>query len=210
MPKRYNNHLWPLPQNNQDLTPNDRMNYCTCCLRIPLFLALLALPGRAADNAAAPAVRGRNLLRNSDFAQGLQFWSLWQHGRTHPEWVTVTNLPGRLGSYNALHLANPKALLVGVQQSAGVVSNKIYRLAGSVRSMYTNDSSRIFGGRIAFYLPPQPERQLVWTSEFNDWWKRELVFTNQLTGTALVLVHMGYGGVVSTGDFTDVRLEIIE
>ncbi|MCX7004981.1 MAG: hypothetical protein NTV22_17135, partial [bacterium] len=66
------------------------MNHCACYLRVALLLALLALPGRAADNGAAPAVRGRNLLRNSDFARGLQFWSLWQHGRTHPEWVTVT------------------------------------------------------------------------------------------------------------------------
>jgi len=170
----------------------------------------MALPCRAAGSDTAPAVRGRNILSNSDFAQDLQFWSRWQHGRTHPEWVIVTNLPGRLGSYNALHIANPKAVLVGVQQSVNVVSNKVYRLAGSARSMCTNDSSRIFGGRIAFYLPPQPEHQLVWTSEFNDWWKRDLVFTNHVTGTALVLVHMGYGGVASTGDFTDVRLEMIE
>ena len=182
----------------------------TYYLLVTLFLTLVALPGRAADRAAAPAVRGRNLLRNCDFKQRLLGWSLWQHGRIHPEWVTVITVPGRQGSYRALHIANPKAVLVGVQQAVHVVSNKVYRLAGSSRSMLTNDSDRIFGGRIAFYLPPQAERQLVWTSEFNHWWKRDLVFTNTVTGVALVLVHMGYGGVVSTGDFTEVSLEIIE
>jgi hypothetical protein len=188
------------------------MKSFTNCLCSVLFLLLLA-PVCPATNSAAvatPMMRGRNLLRNSDFARGLQFWSLWQHGRTHPQWATVISQPGRLGNYNALRITNPKAVLVGVQQTVTVLSNRVYRLAGSARSLLTNDSSRIFGGRIAFYLPPQPERQLVWTSEFNDWWKRDLVFTNKVTGVGLVLVHMGYGGVVSTGDFSDVRLEIIE
>jgi hypothetical protein len=35
------------------------------------------------------------------------------------------------------------------------------------------------------------------------------VFTNQVTGMAVVYVHMGYGKVASTGEFSDVRLERI-
>jgi hypothetical protein len=186
------------------------MKLCLFCCIFTLAVLLPVPCSRAENGATAPVVRGRNLLINSDFSRQLQTWLLWAHAGRHPQWVRVVTLPGRLGNYNALHIDNPRAMLVGVQQRVTVVSNKIYRLAGSARSMFTNDSSRIFGGRIAFYLPPQPERQLVWTSEFNDWWKRDLVFTNLVSGTAVVLVHMGYGGVVSTGEFTDVRLEVIE
>jgi hypothetical protein len=34
-----------------------------------------------------------------------------------------------------------------------------------------------------------------------------LVFTNQVTGTAVVYVHLGYGKVATTGEFGAIRLE---
>ena len=96
--------------------------------------------------------------------------------------------------------------LVGIQQRVHVVSNAVYKLSGIARSL-GNDKSKIFGGRIGFYLPPQKEKQIVWMSEHDKWWKKELVFTNNITGTAIVYVHMGYGNVASTGEFTNIRLE---
>ncbi len=46
-------------------------------------------------------------------------------------------------------------------------------------------------------------------SECTDWWRRQVEFTNQVTGTAVVYVHLGYGKVASTGEFSDIRLERI-
>ena len=46
-------------------------------------------------------------------------------------------------------------------------------------------------------------------SEYNHWWKKDLIFTNQVSGIATLYVHMGYGGVASTGEFTNIRLELI-
>jgi hypothetical protein len=56
-------------------------------------------------------------------------------------------------------------------------------------------------------LPGQPEKEIVWVSECNTWWPKELVFTNQVTGTAVVYVHLGYGKVATTGEFSAIRLE---
>ncbi len=44
-------------------------------------------------------------------------------------------------------------------------------------------------------------------SEYNQGWRKELILTNQVTGMATVYVHMGYGNVASTGEFSDIRLE---
>ena len=99
--------------------------------------------------------------------------------------------------------------LVGIRQLVKVKSNAIYRLSGTVRSTATKNNDIIFGGRIGFYLPGQKEKQIVWMSEHNQWWRKELIFTNQIAGMATVYVHMGYGGVASTGEFTNIKLEKI-
>lgn len=33
---------------------------------------------------------------------------------------------------------------------------------------------------------------------------------NNVSGTATVYAHMGFGGIASTGEFTDIRLERME
>ena len=52
-----------------------------------------------------------------------------------------------------------------------------------------------------------PEQQLVWMTQNSNWWFREVVFTNRVSGNATIYVHMGYGNVHGTGEFTDIRLE---
>lgn len=113
-------------------------------------------------------------------------------------------------SASFIRIVNPHSLMVGLQHAVHVDSNSVYRVTGTARSLATTDPSVPFGGRVAVCLPPQPERDLVWMSECTNWWRKELVFTNQVTGTAVVYVHMGYGNVASTGEFTDIRLERIE
>lgn len=150
---------------------------------------------------------GVNLLKNSVFSQGLAYWSPWQYAKQNSNVLAVVTYPGVHGNYRALQIANPRGELVGVQQIVRVVSGEVYQLRAACRSMITNDSRILFGGRVAFYHPPELERQLVWTTEFNNWWTRSLVFTAEASGVGVVLVHMGYGRVASTGEFADVRLE---
>jgi len=139
------------------------------------------------------------LLKNGRFLDGMDDWHYWQYGTTHTNNIIVKN--------NVLRIEDPFKKLIGVQQHVNVVSGVIYRLSGVARSVMTTQSDIIFGGRIAFYLPPQKEKQLVWMSEYNQWSQKELVFTNEVTGTAVVLVHLGYGNVGTTGEFTNIRLE---
>lgn len=150
---------------------------------------------------------GVNLLMNSEFSQGLAHWTPWQYAKQDSNVLAVVTYPGAQGSYRALRIANPRGELAGVQQLVRVVSGEVYQLRAACRSTITNDSKILFGGRVAFYHPPERERQLVWTTEFNNWWTRSLVFTAEASGVGVVLVHMGYGHVASTGEFADVRLE---
>jgi len=148
-----------------------------------------------------------NLLKNGSFNEKFKNWQLWHSAKTLSNTVKIINVTGKKFR-NAVRIENPMKKLVGIQQRVRVISNAVYKLSGIARSL-GNDKSIIFGGRIGFYLPPQKEKQIVWMSEYNNWWKKELVFTNQVTGIATVYVHMGYGGVASTGEFTNIRLELI-
>ena len=139
------------------------------------------------------------ILKNGRFLDGMDDWHYWQYGGANTNKITVKN--------NVLKIENPFKKLIGIQQSVNVVSGTVYKLSGVARSVATTQSDIIFGGRIAFFLPPQKEQQLVWTSEYNQWSQKELVFTNEVTGTAAILVHLGYGNVGTTGEFTNIRLE---
>ena len=139
------------------------------------------------------------LIKNGRFLDGMDDWHYWQYGVTHTNNVIIQN--------NVLRIENPFKKLIGVQQSVNVVSGTVYKLSGVARSVATTQSDIIFGGRIAFFLPPQKEKQLVWMSEYNQWSQKELVFTNEVTGEAAILVHLGYGSVGTTGEFTNIRLE---
>jgi len=154
-------------------------------------------------------VKDKNLLKNSNFADELKNWNFWQAAKTLSNYVKIINVTGKKFK-NAVRIENPMKKLVGIQQLVKVKSNAVYRLSGIVRSTATNNNDIIFGGRIGFYLPGQKEKQIVWMSEHNQWWKKELIFTNQVTGLATVYIHMGYGNVSSTGEFTNIRLEKIE
>jgi|GEM_PF-460161 len=148
-----------------------------------------------------------NLLKNGNFDNKLENWSFWQSAKTLSNTVKIISVSGKKFK-NAVRIENPMKKLVGIQQRVRVISNAVYKLSGIARSL-GNDKSKIFGGRIALWLPPQKEKQIVWMSEYNNWWKKDLIFTNQVTGIATVYVHMGYGGVASTGEFTNIRLELI-
>ncbi len=149
-----------------------------------------------------------NMLKNGSFNEKLKNWQLWHSAKSFSNTVKIINVSGKKFK-NAVRIENPMKKLVGIQQIVRVVSNTVYKLSGIARSL-GNDKSKIFGGRIAIWLPPQKEKQIVWMSEYDHSWKKELIFTNQVSGIATLYVHMGYGRVASTGEFTNISLEKLE
>jgi hypothetical protein len=150
----------------------------------------------------APAVATpapRSLLQNGAFHYGLSNWLHWMDGARIADSVQVIT--------GGVRLLNPAGKMVGIRQTVSVESGAVYRLSGVARSLVTNDSKIGFGARLAFFLPPQQEVQIIWMSEYNQWWPKELVFTNQITGTATIYAHLGFGGYATTGEISCVMLE---
>jgi hypothetical protein len=167
----------------------------------------------AADTSAAPATAPQllpaamSLLANGNFAQGLSHWSWWGAAEQHSNQLRVTLDVAGGATAGVLRIENPHALMQGVKQHVPLVSGAVYRLCASARSVTTTSAEALFGGRVALFLPPQPEQQLVWMNDYAAWWPKELVFTNQVTGMAVVYVHLGYGKATTTGEFSAIRLE---
>ena len=149
----------------------------------------------------------KNILKNGTFSNGKSFWNPWQNARANSNLIKIVEYKGKSGKYNSLRIENHFKKLIGLNQAVKVKKGRIYKLSAAARSTFTNSSAIIFGGRVGIRLPHRKERALIWVTEFNDWWKKSLLFTNRHSGTAVVYVDMGYGNVISTGEFADVRLE---
>ena len=178
-----------------------------------LFFLLFGFWGCSVTNQTANQTANLSpvvsILKNGNFKNKLESWEFWGNAESYSNKVSILVSNGKHGKYNFLRIENPHKNLIGLQQLAKVSSGSVYKISGSARSTITNDSNIIFGGRIGFYLPPQKEKQIVWTSEFNNWWRKELIFTNTVNGMATIYVHMGYGNVSSTGEFAGITLEKI-
>jgi len=164
-----------------------------------------------AGRAGAGAQRdSSNLVRNGSFEEGMSGWRGWPSASAASNAVRVVRMrePGSVDY--AVRIENADGALAGIQQAVKVEAGKVYRLSATARAPQGRQSRGMFGGRLAVFLPPQPEHQIVWMGEYNQWWERELVFTNQVTGTAVVYAHLGYGRVATTGEFSSIRLERIE
>jgi hypothetical protein len=164
----------------------------------------------AAHTPAQPAAaHGANMLKNTWFENRLESWDYWRDGKEHNASISTVDAMVSGKNTRALRIENPYKTLIGLQQLATVEAGGVYRLSGRARSVVTNDPKVLFGGRLSIWLPEKREPEIVWMSEYDQWWKKETIFTAAMEGAAVVLVHMGYGGVGSTGEFTDVALERI-
>jgi hypothetical protein len=155
--------------------------------------------------AAAPLA----LVKNGDFVKELAGWSGWKDGRSLTNLITVVRHDDQYRTTHVLRLENPDKKIMGVQQPVSLVSGAVYRLSAKARSTATISSDIISGGRVALYLPPQPEHAITWVTENTNWWARTLTFTNAVTGVGALYVHMGYGNVASTGEFAQVALDMV-
>ncbi|MCX7847482.1 MAG: hypothetical protein N2595_05600 [bacterium] len=142
-----------------------------------------------------------NLVRNHEFTLGLTFWDFW--GRVNDETNTIKVVN------RAVRIESASGEMRGVKQhvAGALVSGGVYRLSAAARTVGRADHSKVLGGRVAVHLPPQQDVELVWLSQHEQWQRRERIFTNNVDGQPVVLVHMGYGKIAATAEFTDVTLE---
>ncbi len=149
------------------------------------------------------------LVRNGDFSEGLTGWTPWMDAKTYPRAVSVVGT-----SYSrtarALRIGNPLRGFVGVQQVVTMTSGCVYRLSGSARSTAVGTPPGIFGGRIVLFFSPQREYDILWLGEHTSWWGQAILITNVDSGPAVLAVHLGYGKVATTGEFSDVKLESVQ
>jgi len=172
----------------------------------PVAPAAASTPASAAPAPYVIPLAQQALAQNGDFAQGLKGWDYWQHACSATTEIQLAQVAMQPAQW-ALQIQNPLKQLTGVRQLVSLVSGTVYRLSARARSCATTDSKVVFGGRVAIFLPPQPEQALLWMSESTDWWAKALVFTNQVSGAATLFVHLGYGGVASTGEFANITLD---
>jgi hypothetical protein len=158
---------------------------------------------RIVSDAATQDNQTDNLLLNGSFQNGLTGWSTWAFADNVSNAAVVTD--GVLRLRNAA-----QRLQVGLKQYARVASGSVYRLSGTVRSLITNDSKMGFGARIAYKVDTDKEYDLVWMCEYNNWWDKSLLITNNCDGDAMITLHLGYGNFKTSGEFKNVRLEKIE
>jgi len=168
-----------------------------------------------------------NLLKNGNFQHDLSSWRFWNYAKN--DTTTVKRLEYNkiiTRSYIELNgngeieektkeksvasasvrIRNLKNKRTGLSTVCNVTSGRVYRLSGSVKTV---DSSNLFGARLAFFLPPQKEKQILWVWEKKDWIRKSLTFTNNVSGSATIYFHMGYGNNAATGAFKNIRLEQI-
>jgi hypothetical protein len=145
-----------------------------------------------------------NLVQNGGFAAGLSHWDRWAAAATETNRAAVVK--------ECVRIAATTQMQAGVKQHlmSAVSSGQVLRLSAVARCVGPADPRSILGGRVAFVLPPQPEQDIKWFTQRDMWMKESLVFTNRVTGMGIVLVHLGYGSIASTAEFSDVRLERVE
>ncbi|MCX7848552.1 MAG: BNR-4 repeat-containing protein [bacterium] len=180
-------------------------------LTVHVFTPLHALPVRRLRplphyRTVGVYVAISNLVRNGDFSRAISNWFPWQHAKTDPGLITHHVE----GTQSFLRVANPRGVLIGLQQPIVLASGQVYRLAAVVRASSAGDPKALFGARVAVYAPPEPERALVWMHPSSQWTRKQLVFTNQSSVTGVVFAHLGYGRSPATGDFAHVALELLD
>ena len=143
-------------------------------------------------------------------------WNPWRNATIYTNQLKFDACPANAGvdckntpapfKKGGFTIENPQAELIGVSQTIPVYSGKVYKITGEARSI-ENNNEILFGGRIGFYIKGQKEKQIVWMMENNIWIEKSLTFTNSISGTATLFVHLGYGNVSQTGEFKNITFK---
>lgn len=108
------------------------------------------------------------------------------------------------GSY--ISILNNGGESLGLKQSIPVRAGQILRLSSSVRAQNTR-KAKFLGARVYFRGPDKKENQLIYLYQVGRWEEKQIVFTNAVDGTGLLILHMGYTRDKAQGMFKDIKLE---
>ena len=107
-----------------------------------------------------------------------------------------------------VRIDNQNGKLFGLIQGVKVRTGSVYRVSAECRIPEENTS--LNGGRVLVYIPGSREYQLTFITESHNWIKKELIFTNRVTGIASFVTHTGYGNYKGKTDFKNVKLEEVQ
>lgn len=144
---------------------------------------------------------GTNLVA-ADFEK----WKKWSAGgpALGETAITHTEVDGRTQS--VVRIANTATHYFGLLDRVYMESGGVYRMSGMAR--YAGPPpAQVFYGRLACYLHGQAEQDIVWPEAVSEWTRRTCIFTNMVNGVATIFVHLGYGNVITTAEFADIRVE---
>jgi len=168
--------------------------------------------GDVLSNALARAA----VVQNGDFARGLAGWTIGPSGST----ALV------LGATAARDYVTAVQLTPGMtaEQAVAVRSGVVYKLSAAVRAPASGGhgmadyfgehvlrwldgaTGTTFGALVSVQLPDGQRQMLHWPQTYGQWWRRELVFTNVLTGRADVMLSLPAQSRAPAGEFTQVQL----
>jgi hypothetical protein len=156
-----------------------------------------------------------NILRNGDFALPVRAWdgtpsnAIGNWALTAPWFTNYVSYGCDRDGTRFLRVYNDTTnRYTGVMQSVNLVSGTVYRLCGRGRT-----ADEIYGVRLVADLRPDgspkpvASYQVVWWQGSREWQQLEVIFTNQIATPATVVLQTGYGNVIGTAEFQQVRLE---
>lgn len=142
---------------------------------------------------------------NPNFVKDHDKWEYWRLTKENGERL-ISALND--GTNDFVRIENQSGKLLGLIQGVKVLTGSVYRISAECRVPEENTSQN--GGRIFLNIPESRERQITFLGSSHEWVRKELVFTNRVTGIASFVIHTGYGNFKGKTDFKNVRLEEIK
>lgn len=142
---------------------------------------------------------------NPNFVKDHDKWEYWRLSKENGERL-ISALND--GTNDFVRIENQSGKLLGLIQGVKVLTGSVYRISAECRVPEENTSQN--GGRVFLNIPESRERQITFLGNSHEWVRKELVFTNRVTGIASFVIHTGYGNFKGKTDFKNVRLEEIK
>jgi hypothetical protein len=142
----------------------------------------------------------RQIVKNGDFTQNLEGWDIW---KGDDSLVKVIN---NNGNSSFVRFSNPQMNLVGIRQNINLTTGLVYRMSASSK-VSPDNTNKYFASRVELQLPNSKNYVLRWQNANNNWIRKDLVFTNDISCKAILLVYVGFGKNFAPGDFKDIRID---
>ncbi len=160
--------------------------------------------GAARQAATTLAACGEDIVRDGSFARGWQCWEAQDARMTQAIAMVAADAPGAGTALRLKHLRGP---MLHVRQLVRLDAGNVYRLS-AVAKMVAPAYPEVLGARLAVFTPDRREVGVAWDYvRPNEWERQHVVFTNAVSGGAVVYVELSSRSGARTALVTEVRLE---